>query len=403
LRHDRARSRAAAAPRDDLLGEYLAECRDCVLREIQTIIPHDGRYGEILYRLMLDYPLRAAKGLRPTLSIAACRGLGGHIDDVLPSAAVFELFHNAFLIHDDVEDQSETRRGAPTLHRAHGVPVAVNVGDAMLCLSLQPLLDNVERVGLGPALRILRLVARMTRESVEGQALELDWVRHRRWDLTDDDYVRMVEQKTGWYSFIAPLRAGAIAAGADNACGDALAEFGRRLSIAFQITDDVLSLEGDRDVFGKDTDGDLWEGKRTLVLLHMMRSATPQERRMAAHILSRPRPASWRTSRERDVDRDAVVQDLVSRGDLSRSGYRRLVRAGICTSSAARVKTRDNVRELTRLIHKYKSLDYARNRALQWASAAHHSFERDVAPRLVRSTHRDALEAIVDYVYQRHR
>jgi geranylgeranyl diphosphate synthase type II len=379
------------------------ECRDRVLCEIQTIIPHDGRYGEILYRLMLDYPLRAAKGLRPTLSIAACRALGGHIDDVLPSAAVFELFHNAFLIHDDVEDQSDTRRGAPTLHRAHGVPVAVNVGDAMLCLSLQPLLDNVERVGLGPALRILRLVARMTRESVEGQALELDWVRHRRWDLTDDDYVRMVEQKTGWYSFIAPLRAGAIAAGSDEACGDALAEFGRRLSVAFQITDDVLSLEGDRDVFGKDTDGDLWEGKRTLVLLHMMRSATPRERRTAARILSRPRPASWRASREHDIDRDAVVQDLVSRGELSRSGYRQLVRAGICTAHGAQVKTRDDVRELTLLIHKYRSLDSARDRALQWAGAARHSFERDVAPRLAGSIHRDVLEAVVDYVYQRHR
>lgn len=377
------------------------ECRDRVLCEIQTIIPHDGRYGEILYRLMLDYPLRAAKGLRPTLSIAACRALGGHIDDVLPSAAVFELFHNAFLIHDDVEDESETRRGAPTLHRTHGVPVAVNVGDAMFCLSLQPLLDNVARVGLGPALRILRLVARMTRESVEGQALELDWVRRRRWDLTDDDYVRMVEQKTGWYSFIAPLRAGAVAAGADDACGDALAEFGRRLSVAFQITDDVLSLESDRDAFGKDVDGDLWEGKRTLILLHMMRAATPRERRMAAQILSRPRPVSCRSSRQRD--RHAVVQDLVSRGELSRSGHRRLVRAGICASKGARVKTHDDVRELTLLIRKYKSLDYARNRAFQWAGAARRSFERNVAPRLGRSIHRDVLAAIVDYVYQRHR
>ena len=400
MRHGRTQS--AAAARDDLLGEYLADCRDRVLRKIQSIVPNDGRYGESLYRLMLDYPLRAAKGLRPTLSIAACRALGGHIDDVLPSAAVFELFHNAFLIHDDVEDQSELRRGSPTLHRAHGVPVAVNVGDAMLCLSLQPLLDNVERIGLGPALRILRLVARMTRESVEGQALELDWVRHRRWDVTDDDYLRMVEQKTGWYSFVAPLRAGAIAAGADDACGDILAEFGRRLSIAFQITDDVLSLDGEPDAFGKDTDGDLWEGKRTLVLLHMMRSATPRERRTAEHILSRPRPAS-RAVRRAGTDEDALVQDLVSRGELSRAGYRQLVRAGICRSKDPKVKTADDVRELALLIRKYQSVDYARARALHWAGAARHSFDRDVAPRLGRSLHRDVLEAIVDYVYQRHR
>lgn len=374
-----------------------------MLREIQTIIPRDGRYGEILYGLMLDYPLRAAKGLRPTLSIAACRALGGHIDDVLPSAAVLELFHNAFLIHDDVEDQSENRRGAPTLHRAHGVPVAVNVGDAMLCLSLQPLLDNVERIGLGPSLRILRLVARMTRESVEGQALELDWVKRERWDLTDDDYVRMVEQKTGWYSFIAPLTAGAIAAGADHACIDALAGFGRRLSVAFQITDDVLSLEGDRDLFGKDTDGDLWEGKRTLILLHMMRSATPRERQIAARILSRPRPAASQAGKMRDIDRDALVQDLVSRGDLSPAGYRRLVRAGMCASTGRHVKTHDDVRQLAVLIRQYKSIDYACDRAREWASAARRSFEQEVTPWLTRSTHRDVLEAIVEYVYRRHR
>ena len=372
-----------------------------MLREIQAIIPQDGRYGDVLYRLMLDYPLRAAKGLRPTLSIAACRALGGHIDDVLPSAAVFELFHNAFLIHDDVEDQSETRRGAPTLHQTHGVPVAVNVGDAMFCLSLQPLLDNVARIGLGPALRILQLVARMTRESVEGQALELDWVRRQRWDLTDEDYVRMVEQKTGWYSFIAPLRTGAVAARADGACGDALAEFGRRLSVAFQITDDVLSLEGDRAAFGKDADGDLWEGKRTLVLLHMMRSATARERRMAAQILSRPRPVSCQSSRQRAGN--AVVEDLVSRGELSRSGHRQLVRAGICGSKEHTVKTPDDVRELMLLIRKHGSLDYARNFALQWAGGARRTFDRDVAPRLARSIHRDVLAAIVDYVHQRHR
>jgi hypothetical protein len=135
----------------------------------------------------------------------------------------------------------------------------------------------------------------------------------------------------------------------------------------------------------------------------MMRSATPRERRTAARILSRPRPASWRASREHDIDRDAVVQDLVSRGELSRSGYRQLVRAGICTAHGAQVKTRDDVRELTLLIHKYRSLDSARDRALQWAGAARHSFERDVAPRLAGSIHRDVLEAVVDYVYQRHR
>ncbi len=135
------------------------------------------------------------KALRPALSIAACLGLGGHLEAVLPTAATLELYHNAFLIHDDIEDESWWRRGKPTLHIDHGVPIAINVGDAMLSLSLQPLLDNVERVGLGPALRILRAVAKMTRLTVDGQALELDWVRSNRWRLNDADYLKMVELK----------------------------------------------------------------------------------------------------------------------------------------------------------------------------------------------------------------
>ncbi len=85
----------------------------------------------------------------------------------------------------------------------------------MLSLTLQPLLDNVERVGLGPALRILRAVAHMTRQTVDGQAIELEWVKSNAWQLDDADYLKMVELKTSWYSFITPLQAGALAAGAD--------------------------------------------------------------------------------------------------------------------------------------------------------------------------------------------
>src|SRR5262245_6124293 len=163
------------------LAEYLDECRGLVQEEIRRIVPADRRRGAVLYELIFDYPLRDAKGLRPSLCIATCRALGGKLEAVLRSAAVLELYHNAFLIHDDIEDESLMRRGGPTLHRVHGVPIAVNVGDAMLALSLQPLLDNIGVIGLGPSLRVLSAVARMTRESGEGQALELSWVRRGAW------------------------------------------------------------------------------------------------------------------------------------------------------------------------------------------------------------------------------
>lgn len=196
-------NQAAGNPLDD----YLALCKDACDAEIKRLYGAGDRGSNALYDLILDYPLRGGKALRPALSIAACLGLGGHLDAILPTAATLELYHNAFLIHDDIEDESWWRRGKPTLHVDHGVPIAVNVGDAMLSLSLQPLLDNVERVGLGPALRILRAVAKMTRLTVDGQALELDWVRSNTWRLDDADYLHMVELKTSWYTFITPLQA----------------------------------------------------------------------------------------------------------------------------------------------------------------------------------------------------
>ena len=120
------------------LSAYLEEVRVWTLAEIDRIIPRGTRYDDDLYALMRDYPFREAKGLRPALCFAVCRALGGGHEAVLPTAAVFELYHNAFLIHDDVEDGSLLRRDQPTLHRQHGVPVAADApgGPAFIALPL---------------------------------------------------------------------------------------------------------------------------------------------------------------------------------------------------------------------------------------------------------------------------
>ncbi len=395
---------------------YLDECRGLVLGEIRRIVARQRELGgplgscedtsadpvlaRILYALMLDYPLREAKGMRPALCIATCRALGGKIEGVARSAAVLELYHNAFLIHDDIEDESLMRRGRPTLHREHGVPIAVNVGDAMLALSLQPLLDNVETLGLGPALRILRAVARMTRESVEGQALELDWVRAGTWDLRDEDYVRMVEGKTCWYSFITPIEVGAIAAGAGPEVLAELCELARVLGVAFQIQDDLLNLDGEVGDYGKEIGGDLWEGKRTLILLHCMRSASPSERGEIAAILAKPRP-----SVEEAGDLHGLLAQLVEHGQLTGPGRDQIVAAlpNLLGPAAAQpCKTVADVQRLFELIQRHESLAYAREFARRWMIdaqqrlAACHRF-------LPPSVHREFLDGFVEYVLSRSR
>ena len=382
----------------DLQG-YLAEARELALKEIQALVPRDEKARRALYDLILDYPLRDAKGLRPALCIAACRAQGGQLQAVTPSAAVLELYHNAFLIHDDIEDQSELRRGKPTLHLQHGVPIAVNVGDAMLALALQPLLDNTRLLGLGRSLRILQSVAHMVTLSVEGQALELDWIAARRWDLSDTDYCEMVIKKTGWYSFITPVLVGAIAAGAPSSAMARLADFARALSVGFQIQDDILNLEQGQGEYGKEFAGDLWEGKRTLILLHALREATPAERQAAESTLGRPRPRS--AVADGAARLSSCMDELVAQGQLSPLGREALLSATRDAGSTP-VKERSEVDQLLALIQKYGSLQYARTCAQRWVDDAAVALREWAAP-LEDSQHLRFLFGVLNYVVARTR
>ena len=287
---------------------YLKACRDLVQKELRAMMPRDSSRTGGLYELMLEYPLRPGKALRPALSIAVCRASGGSLSAVLPTAAVLELYHNAFLVFDDIEDHSEVRRSGPTLHRQYGLPIAVNVGDGMLAIAMQPLLDNIERVGLGKALKILQVVSRMARETVEGQMIELDWVRAANWIQRDTEYVRLVYKKSAWYSFVAPIMAGAVAAGLSDTEVKKLGRLSIPLGIAFQIQDDVLNLSANSDTYGKDFCGDLWEGKHTLILIHALRSAAPAERSVVLGILRKPHP---RAAGDKERQQEAKCADEI--------------------------------------------------------------------------------------------
>jgi geranylgeranyl diphosphate synthase type II len=230
-----------------------------------------------LYDPVADYPLRGGRMLRPALLIACARAFGADLSSALNTAVALELIHNAFLVHDDVEDEGLERRGRPTLNALHGPPVAVNVGDALSILSLRPLLANRYQLGPRLTMRILEETERMIRESIEGQAIELGWRRDNALGLQDDDYLNMVLKKTCWYTTIYPLRVGALIGTRDAIPLDRLLCCGFFLGAAFQIQDDVLNLVGDHERYGKELEGDIWEGKRTLMMIHLFRHATPAE------------------------------------------------------------------------------------------------------------------------------
>ena len=229
--------------------------------------------------------------LRPSLCIATARAFGAPTADALRSAVALELLHNAFLVHDDAEDESDERRGRPTLNALHGVPVAINVGDALTLLGLRALIDNGKTLGPRLTMQVMEEAERMARETVEGQAIELGWRRDNAIHLSDADYLDMVLKKTCWYTTIYPSRVGALI-GTRNAMDlDRFMRFGFFLGAAFQIRDDLLNLEGDERRYGKELNGDIWEGKRTLMLIHLLRETSAGERSRLADFLARPRSA----------------------------------------------------------------------------------------------------------------
>jgi geranylgeranyl diphosphate synthase type II len=266
--HDAAPSRLVP----DMLDEYGALVRQALAGYLEA-----GEPRRHLYDPVADYPLRAGRMLRPTLLLATARAFGADHERAMSTAVSLELIHNAFLVHDDVEDDALERRGRPTLNVLHGAPVAVNVGDALAFLSLRPLLDNRYRLGPRLTLRLLDEASRMIRESIEGQAIELGWRRDNALALHDEDYLQLVLKKTCWYTTIFPLRAGALIGTRDGADLDRLTRFGFFLGAAFQIQDDLLNLVGDHQRYGKELDGDIWEGKRTLIMIRLFQKATPSE------------------------------------------------------------------------------------------------------------------------------
>jgi geranylgeranyl diphosphate synthase type II len=323
----------------------LARYRDLTYRALLEQIPtrEPRRY---LYDLISGQLSPAGKGLRPALCIATCRAFGGSIEQALPSAVSIELLHNAFLVHDDIEDGSLYRRNDSTLYVEQGVPIALNVGDAMNTLSVASLIENIPILGPGLSYRIFHEVQHLLLQSVEG-ALELGWTRDNAFELGEDDYLRIVLKKTCWYTSIHPCRIGAVIGTAGAIDADRFNLFGFLLGAAFQIQDDILNLVGDQTQYGKEILGDIWEGKRTLMLVHALRQCTSGEREQLGRVFSGAR--EQRT--EHDVDWVFRLFERYASIDFARATLRQMVQAAldefeIAYRDAPPSADRDFIREL---------------------------------------------------------
>ena len=282
----------------------LAHYRDLTVRALLDSLPSRG--PPYLYSLLGDYPSRGGKGLRAALCLATCGAFCGYDRRALSIAVAIELFHNGFLIHDDVQDESLSRRGRDTLHRAYGTGIAVNVGNATNLVGLQRIIDSRTRFGPTVGFALTEETHAMMRHSLQGQAIELAWICDNVCKLRPVDYLRMCLKKTSWYSFIYPMRAGMIIARGSPIEADDFSRLGWYFGAAFQIQDDLLNLTGDFAKYGKELGGDLAEGKRTLMLIHLLNTCTRREQTALRKFLAKPR--AGRSASEVSEIYDQMVQ-----------------------------------------------------------------------------------------------
>jgi geranylgeranyl diphosphate synthase type II len=273
------------------VAAFLKENKAKIDRFILTALPAKDPVPEVelLFTMMREYPQRSGKGLRPGLCLLTCRSFGGDSDKALTTAGALELFQNWIVIHDDIEDDSELRRGSPALHVQYNTPLAINAGDALAGKMWEVLLRNHEILGPQKSFAILREFSVMLGKTTSGQHIELSWVNDDRWDLTEGDYLLMCRNKTAWYTVVAPMRLGAIIADGPEEALTMMVDLGLKLGVAFQIQDDVLNLVGSEEKYGKEIGGDIQEGKRTLITIHLHNHAEEAERSEIRSIMSKPR------------------------------------------------------------------------------------------------------------------
>lgn len=225
----------------------------------------------VLIRTIADYIICAGgKRLRPMLLMLCARALGAPQKPATDMAAVVEFIHTATLLHDDVVDESNLRRGRQTANSVFGNAASVLVGDFLYSRAFQIMVQ-------ADSMRIMRIMADATNTIAEGEVLQLLNINDP--DVTVARYMQVIEFKTAKL-FEAAAQVAAVLANADTPTELALASFGRKLGSAFQLIDDVLDYEGDVSLTGKNVGDDLREGKVTLPLIHVATVGSASQQRL---------------------------------------------------------------------------------------------------------------------------
>lgn len=266
-----------------------------------------GLYEPIAYTMSLG-----GKRLRPVLVLMACDAFAGGCGRAVDAAVGIELYHNFTLLHDDVMDRADLRRGQLTVHVKWNDNTAILSGDAMLTMAGQYMTRTPAEV----LPRVLDVFNRTAMEVYEGQQYDVDF--EQRDDVTEREYIDMIRLKTSVLLGCA-CKVGAIIGGADDAAADALYNYGCDLGLAFQLQDDWLDVYGDPATFGKEIGGDIANNKKTYMLINALADATGDDATELRHWLNDNDPAHR-------ADKVAAVRSIYDRLGIAAKAEKEIAR-----------------------------------------------------------------------------
>lgn len=275
-----------------------------------------------LYDAARYLPLAGGKRLRPCISMLSCEAVHGEIKKVIPLAIALELIHNFTLVHDDIMDKSHLRRNLPAVHIEFGEPTAIMAGDLLFAKAFEimhsiPMDTSIfKKLDYG--------LIKCVEEICEGQQLDMEF--EKRENVSEEEYLQMILKKTA-FLFMFAAEGGAIAGGGNIDEIKSLKEYGKSLGLGFQIWDDYLDLSSDKKTLGKDIGNDIRNDKKTLIAVHSFNNATGDDKKFLKEIFG---------------NKNASEEDI---------------------------------KKVFELFRKTKSLEYAKNTALNYSAKAKKAFD----------------------------
>lgn len=233
-------------------------------------LPYD-RKPESLYEPVRYVLSLGGKRIRPTLMLLAYNIYRDHPEDIMMNALAIETYHNYTLLHDDLMDNADVRRGHPTVHKKWDANTAILSGDSMLVLAY----ERMAQCDAAHLAGVMRLFTTTALEIGEGQQYDMEF--ENRNDVMEDDYVEMIRLKTS-VLLACSLKIGAVLADASEEDAECLYKFGEQMGLAFQLQDDYLDVYGNPQVFGKEIGGDIVSNKKTFMLINAFNHANAEQR-----------------------------------------------------------------------------------------------------------------------------